>query len=53
MSKNARIKFYPAYEATAKQWRSHIHQLCADYLAILSQYIGQPEIQLSGLTTLE
>lgn len=53
MSKNARIKFYPAYEATAKQWRSHIHQLCANYLAILAQYSGQPEIQLSGFTTLE
>ena len=53
MSKNARIKFYPSYEQAAKQWRNHIHRLCADYLAILAQYSRQPEIQLSGLTTLE
>lgn len=53
MSKNARIKFYPSYEQAAKQWRNHIHRLCADYLAILSQYSRHPEIQLSELTTLE
>ena len=53
MNKNARIKFYPSYEQAAKQWRNHIHRLCADYLAIFAQYSRHPEIQLSGLTTLE
>lgn len=53
MRKNARIKFYPAYEQTAKQWRSHIHQLCTNYLATLAHYSQQPAIQLSELATLE
>ena len=53
MNKNARLKFYPAYEQTAKQWRKHIHRLCTDYLAALAQYSGKPEIQLSELITLE
>lgn len=53
MSKNARIKFYPAYEQAAKPWRSLIHQLCADHLDTLARHSSQPEIQLGGLTVLE
>lgn len=53
MGKNARIKFYPAYEQAAKPWRSLIHQLCADHLNTLARYSSLPEIQLGRLTVLE
>ena len=53
MSKPARILFYQAYEQKAKKWRLHIHQLCVDYLNMLSQYSQQPEIKMSNLEIIE
>ena len=53
MGKNARIKFYPAYEQAAKSWRGRIHQLCAGHLANLAEYSGQPEIRLGALKVWE